>query len=417
MKKLELLAPAGNLEKLKVALIYGADAVYFGLPGFSLRARASQFSKSEITEGAELCQKLGKKVYVALNIYAHNIHIDDFKTQLEFIKKIKPDGIILSDPGILRMVKKLLPEIDIHISTQANVTNKEAAKFWRDQGAKRIILAREVSLKEIKEIKKAVPEVELECFVHGAMCMAYSGRCILSKWMLNRSANLGDCAQPCRWKYHSSPNKTKTTKIIDDQDRFEIELEEDQNGTYLFNSNDICLIEHLKELKEAGVDSFKIEGRTKSVYYVAMVVRAYKKVIEGLQGAEPQALKELVKEQKNELKTLSNRGYWKGFMFEEEPPHLFDEASKEALRMFIGIAVSESSSIDSENREVFVHNSFEKGALIEVVTPSEILETKIVKIKENQEDDLISAHGGQDKIFVIKFDKKIKGFFVLRKRT
>jgi putative protease len=208
IKSPELLAPAGSLEKLKIDLIYGADAVYFALPGFSLRARASQFKKSEIKEGVEFCRKMNKKFYVALNIYAHNIHIDNLEKQLDFIGEIKPDGVILSDPGILRRVKKKLPEIDIHLSTQANATNKEAVKFWQEQGVKRIILAREVSLKEAKEIKKAVPEMELEYFVHGAMCMAYSGRCILSKWMLGRSANLGDCAQPCRWGWNSAFDKS-----------------------------------------------------------------------------------------------------------------------------------------------------------------------------------------------------------------
>jgi len=412
MKKLELLAPAGNLEKLKVALGYGADAVYFGLPGFSLRSRASQFKKQEIIEGVKFCHDQGKKAFVALNIYAHNIHIDNLENQLDFVKKLKPDGIILSDPGILRMVKKALPEIDIHISTQANVTNKEAAKFWQEQGAKRIILAREVSLKEIKEIKKAVPEVELECFVQGAMCMAYSGRCMLSKWMLNRSANLGDCAQPCRWKYHQNKNQKedelKVAGIVDDGNRFEINLEEDEEGTYLFNSNDICLIEYLKELKEVGVESFKIEGRTKSVYYVAMVVKSYRSAIEN-QSSENIAV------QKKELEKLSSRGYWTGFMFQTEPPHLLDEASKIAVDEFVGISLIDSGKDASNTREVFVHNHFCKNDQVDVVTPKEIFKTKVLEIKNDQNDSQESAHGGQDKIFNIKFDKAIKGIFIIRK--
>ncbi|MCK5080841.1 MAG: U32 family peptidase [Candidatus Moranbacteria bacterium] len=467
----ELLAPAGSLEKLKTALIYGADAVYFGLPGFSLRARASQFEEGEILEGVKFCRKREKKFYIALNIYAHNIHIDDLNQSLKFVKKIKPDGIILSDPGILRIVKKELPDIDIHISTQANVTNKEAVKFWRDQGAKRIILAREVSLKEIREIRKAVPDIELECFVHGAMCMAYSGRCILSKWMLNRSANLGDCAQPCRWEYkgtvsrlqfsskflnfgynlfhkvckytiftnfsqlcfarnlkvwfekrarrqslvkNKEDNQLKTMGIVDDQDRFKIELEEDETGTYLFNSNDICLIEHLKELQEAGVDSFKIEGRNKSVYYVAMVVRAYRKALKALQGAKP-LQKKIIQEQKKELEKLSNRGYWKSFMFQEEPPHLLKQASKKAQSVFIGISLMNFKTKKSLVRKVFVHNSFKKGNSVEAITPDKIYKTKIINIKNDTEDDLKSAHGGQEKIFSVQFDQEIEGFFILRK--
>jgi len=412
MTKLEILAPAGNLEKFKTALIYGADAVYFGLPGFSLRARASQFKKDEIREGVQFCRKMKKKFYVALNIYAHNIHVNNLDKQLEFIGEIKPDGVILSDPGILRMVKKELPNIDIHISTQANVTNKEAAKFWAEQGAKRIILAREVSLKEIGEIKKAVPEVELECFVHGAMCMAYSGRCILSKWMLNRSGNLGDCAQPCRWAYHKNKNKKdnelKIAGIVDDKDRFEIDIEEDEDGTYLFNSNDICLIEHLEKLREAGIESFKIEGRTKSIYYVAMVTKAYKSVIEN------PSEKNIIR-QKEELEKLSNRGYWTGFMFENEPPHLSEEASREAIEEFVGISLFESGNINSKKREVFVHNHFKQGDVVEVVTPTKVFKNKIVEIRDCDGVVLDSAHGGQGRIFLIKFENEVEGFFVLRK--
>ncbi len=457
----ELLAPAGSLEKLKIAIKYGADAVYFGLPGFSLRAKASQFKKQEIKEGVDFCRKNGKKFFVALNIYAHNVHIDNLDKQLDFIKEIQPDGVIISDPGILRKVKELLPEIDIHISTQANVTNKEAAKFWAEQGVKRIILAREVSLKEVAEIKKAVPEMELEYFVHGAMCMAYSGRCILSKWMLNRSANLGDCAQPCRWKYYGGynfgkfrcqnlrdslhlPNKVnsvlcsilprnllkiitsdpytvdkpkelKTTRIVDDKNRFEIDIEENQEGTYLFNSNDICLIEHLDKLQEAGIDSFKIEGRNKSVYYVAMVVRAYKEVLKVLQEAEPGKLRIAIKKQKAELEKLSNRGYWTGFAFENEPPHLLNKASKEALDEFVGISLIDDESTKSVKREVFVHNFFNLNDQVEIVTPNETFKAKILEIKNKKDKLQNSAHGGQNEIFKIKFNKEIGGVFLVRK--
>lgn len=499
MKNIELLAPAGSLEKLKIAIKYGADAVYFGLPGFSLRAKASQFKKQEIKEGVEFCRKNGKKFFVALNIYAHNIHIDNLDKQLEFIKEIQPDGVILSDPGILRKVRKKLPEIDVHISTQANVTNQEAVKFWQEQGAKRIILAREVSLKEVQKIKKAVPEMELEYFVHGAMCMAYSGRCILSKWMLNRSANLGDCAQPCRWVYRESPefgkflrqnfrdslhlpsevnsarcsifprtllkfmtsdsHKKKAgrrhlrdslhlpeevnsahcsslprtllkreifddhedqlllkSRVVDDKNRFEIDIEEDQEGTYLFNSNDICLIEHLDKLQEAGIDSFKIEGRNKSVYYVAMVIRAYREVLKALQEAELGKLKAVIKKQKNELEKLSNRGFWTGFAFEDEPPHLLDEASKEASEEFVGISSIDDDSAESSEREVFVHNSFALKDELEVITPAEIFKTKVLEIKNDKDESQNSAHGGQNRIFKIKFDKEIKGVFLLRKK-
>jgi putative protease len=465
---MELLAPAGNLEKLKIALIYGADAIYFGLPGFSLRAKASQFTKSEIREGVKFCRKMDKKFYVALNIYAHNIHIDNLDKQLDFIKEIQPDGIILSDPGILRQVKEKLPKIDIHLSTQANATNKEAVRFWQEQGVRRVILAREVSLREVKEIKKAVPEMELEYFVHGAMCMAYSGRCILSKWMLGRSANLGDCAQPCRWAWKSPFDKSRCsakkkadrlhlrdslhlpievnpvrcsslprtllkreifndyeeplslkTRIVDDKNRFEMEVEEDQTGTYLFNSNDICLIEYLKELQEAGIDSVKIEGRNKSVYYVAMVTRAYRKVLDVLKSASWRSTEEIAKEikkQRKELEKLSNRGYWTGFALENEPPHSFDQASVDAKDEFVGISLFEDQDLESNERKVFVHNRLDQGEKVEIVSPKGKTKAQIISIKNEKGEALQSAHGGQNRVFWIKFDQKVKGVFVMRKK-
>ena len=208
---IELLAPAGNLEKMNLALQYGADAVYFGLPDFSLRARSNQFSKENIIEAQKICQKQKKKFYITMNIYAHNIHLEKIKEQLQWLgkQKINPDGIIVADPGIIRLIKRYLPQVDIHLSTQANATNLEAVKFWQEIGVKRVILARETTLDEVEEIHQAVPEMELEVFVQGAMCMSYSGRCILSKWMTNRSANLGDCAQPCRWKWQEQSVQAK----------------------------------------------------------------------------------------------------------------------------------------------------------------------------------------------------------------
>jgi putative protease len=359
---------------------------------------------------------------------------------LKFIKEIQPDGIILSDPGILLKVKEKLPEIEIHLSTQANATNKEAVRFWQEQGISRVILAREVSLREVEEIKKAVPKMELEYFVHGAMCMAYSGRCILSKWMLGRSANLGDCAQPCRWAWKSlfgksrcstqggraaSPSfedkykdkELKTTRVIDDKNRFEMEVEEDQTGTYLFNSNDICLIENLKELQESGIDSIKIEGRNKSVYYVAMVVRAYRKVLDSLKKGSTKEIDQEIKKQRKELKKLSNRGYWTGFALEDEPPHLFDRASVEAKDEFVGIGLFEEQNLEADERKVFVHNRLDEGGKVEIISPKEKIKAQIISIKNEKREALKSAHGGQNQVFSIKFNRKIKGIFVLRKKV
>ncbi len=456
--KPELLAPAGSLEKMKIALEFSADAVYFGLPDFSLRARINKFGKREIKKGAELCHKLGKKFYVTINIYAHNEHIKKLPEHLKFINEIKPDAVILSDPGVLHIIKKECPKIPIHLSTQANATNIEAVKFWQEQGVERIILARELSVEEIKEIKKAVPEMEMEVFVHGAMCMAYSGRCILSKWMthapsgagqahagrspkpygLGRSANLGDCAQPCRWgykkiqnpkfeirnKFKIEKNKFKTentglnnhskTSIIDDKSRFMMDLEEDQHGTYFFNSYDICLIEYLNKLIEAGIDSFKIEGRGKSVYYVAVVTRAYRKAIDSLSCSECRsAFTTVAKEQKKELEKLSHRGYWTGFVLGDEPPHLTEEAYKKTDWEFVGISHDNKKT---DERSVFIHNQISAGDNVEIITPNKNVKTKVEKITNEKDEVVKSAHGGQGKIFKIKFSKPMESVCLLRKK-
>lgn len=423
MRKTELLAPAGDLEKLKIALDYGADAVYFGLPEFSLRARINKFDWKNIEKGAEICRQKSKKFYLTLNIYAHQIQIKSLVDWLPKIAKIQPDGLIVSDPGIIKMVRKRLPKIPLHISTQANVTNVEAVKFWQQQGASRIILAREVTLEEIKEIHQAVPEMELEYFVHGAMCMSYSGRCILSKWMTGRSANLGDCVQPCRWKFRSETLEVRGWKdenelLVDDSGRFGVEIEEDEQGTYFFNSFDLCLIDQIKELIDAGVVSFKIEGRAKSVYYVAMVTRAYRKVLDAICGLQKdelsnEVLASLVNEQKVELEKLSNRGYWTGFLLGTEPPHLFDkDAFREKGWMFCGIS---DESENSKTRKVLVHNFLQVGEEVEVMTPAENQVVKVLEIKNAKDEVIENAHGGQGQKFEITFDQKIQGIFLMRK--
>ncbi len=414
---IELLAPAGDLEKMKIAFAFGADAVYFGLPDFSLRARINKFDSQAIEEAAKYCREKNKKFYMTFNIYAHNSHLEKLSKQLDFVKKIKPDALIISDPGILNVVKREIPEMEIHLSTQANVTNFEAAQFWFEQGIRRVILAREVGLDEIREIKEKIPELELEYFVHGAMCMSYSGRCILSKWMTNRSANLGDCAQPCRWKYHIENQKTFERgghlRVVDDQNRFEMDVEEDQNGTYFFNSYDLNLIEHLEALVEAGVDSFKIEGRAKSVYYVAIATRAYRKVLDAIiEDGSKNEIKKIIREQKLELDKLSNRGYWTGFLLGDEPPHLFDKASLEASDLFIGISWDQE---ENKKRNVFAHNFFNLNEEVEIISPEKNIFAKILKINLPEEGEKDSAHGGMERVYEVEFDKKIDGLFLMRK--
>ncbi|NLC31063.1 MAG: U32 family peptidase [Candidatus Moranbacteria bacterium] len=436
MKKrnIELLAPAGSVGKMKYALHYGADAVYAGVPDFSLRARINDFTFASLKKGVELAHKSGKKFYVTLNIYAHNSHLSKLEKHLLRLKNISIDGIILSDPGILNLVKEYLPEVEIHLSTQANATNWQAVKFWASQGVRRVVLAREVTLKEIKEIKKNVSEVELEYFVHGAMCMSYSGRCILSKWMSNKSANLGDCSQPCRWgfstkyeqdtKLRTGDGEVKEMKVVDNRGEFEIDLEEDRQGTYFFNSKDLNLLEYLKELAEAGVDSFKIEGRNKSPYYLATVVRAYRNVLDAILTGDKNYSKILKKEKEN-LDELVNRGYTSGFLLGREPEHNFDNSHNQSRFQFVGEVLGhktwnikhESKKENTNLFEVRVHNAIYDVDRLEIVGKDGNYPVKILKMFDDKMKEVQSAHGGHGKNYYFVFDKEnIREMDFLRKK-
>ncbi len=268
----EILAPAGDFEKLKTALYFGADAVYLSGKKFGLRAFSGNFTEEELLDAVNLVHSKNKKVYITINILAHNSDFDGLKEYLEYLNKIKVDGVIVSDLGVASFVKKYAPNVELHVSTQASITNKYSAMHWIELGAKRLVLARELSLKDIKEIREFIPkEIELECFVHGAMCISYSGRCLLSNFMTGRDSNRGACVQACRWEYEINEVKRKGQNFP---------ILEDSKGTYILNSKDMCLINHIKELIDAGINSFKIEGRMKSPYYVATVVNAYKKAVE-----------------------------------------------------------------------------------------------------------------------------------------
>jgi len=430
IKRPELLAPAGNLEKLKIAIEFGADAVYFGLPDFSLRVRINQFDERAIRDASKYCKSKKKKFYVTLNIFAHQRHLKRLPEHLKLIKEIKPNGVIVSDPGVLRNIREELPDQEIHLSTQANATNSEAIKFWGKQEVKRVILARELTLREIGEIKKQSPDVELECFVHGAMCMSYSGRCILSKWMTGRSANLGDCAQPCRWLYHQIQNskfkvqgknkgkRTKKISVIDDQGKYSVDLEEDRHGTYFFNSKDLNMIEHVDEFVECGVESLKIEGRAKSSYYVAVVTRAYRKMIDAAFDLKTGKIsKEQYESQKQkqaeELDKLANRGYTEGFYFDREPHHLYGSSSLRSPWQFVGVS---KDNENSTKRKIQAHNVLAKSDRVEVVTPEKNISTRITSIHLGKEE-IIKAHGGQGKEFLVEFQEKVGGIFLLRKKN
>jgi len=439
-KKIELLAPGGNLEKLKYAIEYGADAVYVGLPDFSLRVRINNFSPETLKEAVDYAKKKKKKIYLTLNIYAHNRHLKKLEKHLKFLKKMKIDGVIVSDPGIIRLVKKYLPKTEIHLSTQANATNWQAVKFWSEQGVKRVVLAREVTLSEIKEIKKNVPEMELEYFIHGAMCMSYSGRCILSKWMTGRSANLGDCSQPCRWRYRqdkSSKFKDKSeernileSRVADDMGKFIIDLEEDLHGTYFFNSHDLNLLKYIDKLVEAGINSLKIEGRAKSIYYVAVVVRAYRKVLDALdKKLSKQKIGNIAGEQKAELDKLENRGYTAGFLLGGEPAHnVTGKKSKNVLKFVgevegvhsvkspqSGVSGAKFNRAKGKFNIVRVHNEIFKKDELEAVSPEKTIPVRIKKIYNYKMEEMQEAHGGHEKRYFMLFDKILEEKTLLRK--
>ncbi len=307
--KPEVLSPAGNLEKLKFAVDFGADAVYLGGKLFNLRAKAGNFTLEEMEEGINYAHEKGAKVYITLNAFARN---DDFKgieRFIEEVKSLKPDAFIVSDLGVLKTVRERAPEIEVHISTQANTTNYRAVEVYRELGAKRVVLARELSIEEIREIKEKVPEVELEVFVHGAMCMAYSGRCLLSNYLSYRESNKGACSQSCRWKYYLV-EETRPGEFFP--------IEEDETGTYIFNSKDLCALPLLPQLIEAGVDSLKIEGRVKSSYYVAITTSVYKRAVKLIKEKGISAFKEELPTLLEELKKVSHRPYTLGFLKREE---------------------------------------------------------------------------------------------------
>lgn len=436
--KVELLAPAGSLEKLKYAIHYGADAVYAGIPDFSMRYRINKFDKKTLKEGINYAHKYGVKFYVTINIYAHNYHLPKIEKHLKYLKTLKPDGIIVSDLGIINLIKKYLPKVDIHISTQANTINWQAVKFWKDQNVKRVILAREATLKDIKEIKKRVPNIELEYFVHGAMCMSYSGRCILSKWMTGRSANLGDCAQPCRWKYqrlvNSGQGTAMTMNVEDARGEYKIDLEEDAQGTYFFNSKDLNLLNYLSELQKAGINSFKIEGRNKSVYYLATVIRSYRRVLDALAKKIPKhKLNKIIKEEQGELDNLMHRGYTAGFLHDEPvhdagpsvaegPEHNFHKSHEDSPYEFVGEVVeNEKLKVQDEGGrinliKIIPHNAIYKKDKIEIITKEKNIPVKIRNILDEEMNLVLSAHGGQDKFYYLEIDKQdIAPMSLLRK--
>ncbi len=399
--ELELLSPAGNMEKLKTAVYFGANAVYFSGKMFGLRAFAGNFENDEIAKAVEFCHKNNVKAYVTVNIVAHEVDFDGLKEYLELLDKAGVDAIIVSDLGIMSFAKKYAPRLDIHVSTQANVTNKYTAQMYADLGAKRIVLARELSLKEIKAIREYLdPNVELEAFVHGAMCISYSGRCLLSNFFAGRSSNHGECVQACRWGYEISAKDGKGEKYP---------IEQDDRGTYILNSKDLNMIEYIKDLADAGVTSFKIEGRMKTAYYVATVVNAYRRAIDMCKNNIP-----LTFEIKDELNKASNRGYSTGLYFaNDEKSVCLETSTQKQTYDFVALVIDS----DGEYITVEQRNRFKVGDELEVLSPSNSFNKKIkVLFMENQKGEPILDAKNVQEIIKIKCDLPLASGDILRKK-
>lgn len=381
---MELLSPAGNFEKFLSAIHFGADAVYMAGGRFGLRAFAGNFSDEEMKKAVEIAHEKGKKVYVTLNIIARDSDFEGLGDYAKFLKSIGVDAVIIADIGVFVYLREVVPDLDIHVSTQANIINSKSANLMAKLGAKRLVLARELTLEQIKEIRKNLPkEVELEVFVHGAMCMAYSGRCLLSNYLTGRDSNHGECVQACRWKY--------MVREISRED--ELEVQEDEKGSYIFNSKDLNMIEHLQELKDAGVDSLKIEGRMKSAYYVATVTNAYRQAIDMLpQKPDEKLLAELFK--------ASHRRYTTGFYFKDELKQYTEDSMPVQESEFVALV---DSDCDGENVVLEMRNKFSVGDELEILSPDKNLlnkKLKIESIKNSAGESVESAKVVQEKIIV-----------------
>ena len=392
-RKVELLLPAGNIEKLDYAINYGADAIYMGMVDFSLRSmrKGEIITAENLKNAVDLAHSYNKKVYMTLNIYAYDEDIKNLYENIDLIKDAKPDALIVSDMGIMNVLKNKLPEIDLHISTQTNTLNSEAVKFWRDFGATRVILAREVSINKLAEIKKNVPDVELEVFVHGAQCVSMSGRCLLSDFMTQgeRKANHGGCSQPCRWKY----------KLLEETRPGEYyEIEETERGTHILSTKDLALINYLPQIIEAGADSLKIEGRTKSLYYVSAVAKAYRYAIDAYYRGEKPNEEEMM----HQLLKIGNRGYTTGFYLDE-----FDHAGY-SYDVSKGLAGSDFlfefwDKIQKDGRNLYkikIKNKILVGDNIEVITPDECFETTVEKIYNISLDEEKEVGNTNDEIYI-----------------
>ena len=385
--KPEVLAPANSLEVLKTAVEYGADAVYIGGEMYGLRAKAKNFSAEDMKKGIAYAHERGKKVYVTANITAHNRDLEGVRAYFHELKEIRPDALIISDPGVFTIAKEVCPEIDIHISTQSNNVNYMTFRFWKEQGATRVVTARELSFEEIGDIRKNIPDdFEIETFVHGAMCISYSGRCLLSHYFTGRDANLGACTHPCRWKYYIMEEKRPGEFLP---------VEENERGTYIFNSKDLCMIEHIPELVNAGIDSFKIEGRMKTALYVAVVSRTYRQAIDDY-FEDPQKYIDNIPYYKKEIAKCTYRQFTTGFFFgpTTHDSQIYDNNTYVKGYEYLG-TIHESLE---DGRGVFEQkNKFSVGDEVEIMKPTgENIVTKVLSMQDEKGENVDSCpHPGQ----------------------
>lgn len=399
LTSIELLAPAGDPEKLRFAVAYGADAVYFGGQAFSLRAGAGGFSVEEIREGVAFAHERGARCYLTLNIYAHNEDLAPLAEYLEEIRGIPLDGFIVSDPGVIRLIRRVFPHTPLHLSTQANVTNGETALFWYEQGIRRIVLARELSLEEIRQIREIIPgDMELEAFVHGAMCVSYSGRCLLSTYMTGRDANRGACAHPCRYRYRLEEERRPGQYWP---------VEEDGRGTYIFNSNDLCMLEHLPDLIGAGVKSLKIEGRMKSIFYLAHVLRAYRTALDS--GSFDPAWME-------EMEKASHRAFSTGFYY--HPPGAEDQSveSSDYLRSYDFVGVVLDRDPESGIARIEQRNKMVAGDEIELFGPSGEVFSQTIDAMTDEEGDPIDEAPHPRQIVHMKVERPVEPYWILQRK-
>ena len=381
MKKPELLVPASSLEVLKTAVRYGADAVYIGGEVFGLRAKAKNFSLEEMKEGVEFAHRYNVKVYVTANILAHNSDIEPVKAYFNDLKKVKPDALIIADPAIFTIAKEMLPDMELHISTQANNTNYGTYNFWHSLGAKRVVSARELSISEIKDIRNHIPDyLEIETFVHGAMCISYSGRCLLSSFMAGRDANKGACTHPCRWKY---------AVVEESRPGQYMPVEENERGTYIFNSKDLCMIDHIPELVDAGIDSFKIEGRMKTALYVATVARTYRKAIDDYLE-DPELYRKNMPWYLDQISNCTYRQFTTGFYFgrPDDEAQIYDSNTYVREYTYLGIIGGERDGM----YRIEQRNKFSVGETIELMKPNgDNIEVTVKKIVDEDGNEQESA--------------------------